>query len=484
MNISGNSLTDNWGGVTLWENADRFCGSPANTSATFCTMGNPTAANFNTCVAGTINNQPYLADCRWKTQNVAVHDNQMAFSRANVGCSAAAVGCGVQAIVSNWGTSPTWSPYLGSTIIDTIATQQNNHSANNTYTGDWTFSAGSGPVSFSSWQSAPNNQDTGSTLNGSATGPPPPANALDSDTSTLEGSVGHWIPWFSSSVAQNATQAQSGTHSLQVNITAPYGWGVQTDNWPGFDVASGAQTVSFWGSAPLSGLDATMNVQWRDSTGNTLGTSTITLGALTGTWQQAKANVTAPAGTAKVGVTFSGTTGIAGNSLFLDQITVGPGSAVTPPPPPGNLLDADTATLERSVGRWVPWFSAGSAQSTAQAKVGTHSLRINITAANGWGVQLNGPTGIAAAAGPKNISFWAKTANKNLNATLQVQWRDANGNSLGTTSATLALLKSSWLKATATGTAPAGTTFASVTLTGTTGVVGNLIYVDQFYVGS
>jgi hypothetical protein len=46
------------------------------------------------------------------------------------------------------------------------------------------------------------------------------------------------------------------------------------------------------------------------------------------------------------------------------------------------------------------------------------------------------------------------------------------------------LLKSSWLKATATGTAPAGTTFASVTLTGTTGVVGNLIYVDQFYVGS
>ena len=32
IEITGNTFIDNWNGVTLWENADRFCGSPANTS--------------------------------------------------------------------------------------------------------------------------------------------------------------------------------------------------------------------------------------------------------------------------------------------------------------------------------------------------------------------------------------------------------------------------------------------------------------------
>ncbi|MDQ1398276.1 MAG: hypothetical protein QOK20_208, partial [Acidimicrobiaceae bacterium] len=174
--ISGNNLVDNWGGVTLWENADRFCGSPANTSATFCTMGNPTVANFNTCVAGTINNAPYLSDCRWKTQNVSVHDNQMAFSRANVGCSGTTAGCGLQAIVSNYGSSPNWSPYMGTAVQSAITYQQGNRFANNTYTGDWQFVAfqPGAVVSFAAWQAGPNSQDAGSSLNAPAPAPAPP----------------------------------------------------------------------------------------------------------------------------------------------------------------------------------------------------------------------------------------------------------------------------------------------------------------------
>ena len=39
--ISGNVFTDNWSGVVLWENANRYCGSAANTSTGACTLVDP-----------------------------------------------------------------------------------------------------------------------------------------------------------------------------------------------------------------------------------------------------------------------------------------------------------------------------------------------------------------------------------------------------------------------------------------------------------
>ena len=46
--ITGNQFYDNWGGVVLWENSNRFCTSPANTSTGTCTLVNP-QANLATC---------------------------------------------------------------------------------------------------------------------------------------------------------------------------------------------------------------------------------------------------------------------------------------------------------------------------------------------------------------------------------------------------------------------------------------------------
>ena len=49
VDISNNLIEDNYNGVTLWENADRFCGSPANTSTGYCTLVNPSVAKLSTC---------------------------------------------------------------------------------------------------------------------------------------------------------------------------------------------------------------------------------------------------------------------------------------------------------------------------------------------------------------------------------------------------------------------------------------------------
>jgi hypothetical protein len=159
LEISFNWLKDNWGGVTLWENADRFCSSPANTSGTYCTLVPGTS--LAKCGQGSIESKPYLDDCRWKTQNVSIHDNLFEFDKTTVGCTKF---CGRQAILSNFGTFPAWSPYKGDVISQAITLHQNDHFANNTYAGSWRFLVldTSHDVDWTAWQGAPYQQDQGS----------------------------------------------------------------------------------------------------------------------------------------------------------------------------------------------------------------------------------------------------------------------------------------------------------------------------------
>jgi len=162
LDISGNHLEDNWGGVALWENADRFCGSPANTSGGYCTVGG--AATLTTCVPGTIDAAPYDADCRWRTQNVSVRDNDFLLDRAAIGCRDDP--CGQQALLSNYGTYPSWSPYRGRAVQEDITFHQNNRFRGNRYVGDWRFTAyePGRMLDFTAWRAAPYGQDLDSSM--------------------------------------------------------------------------------------------------------------------------------------------------------------------------------------------------------------------------------------------------------------------------------------------------------------------------------
>jgi len=159
--IVGNVLEDNWGGVAIWESANRFCHSPNNTSTEYCTKGG--AASFEKCSPGTIAAEPYYSDCRWKTQNIEVHHNTFRMSATTVGCDP--FYCGKQALFSDFGTSPDWSPYKGEVIQKAITYDRNNHFHDNTYAGDWSFTAFNGtlPGGFVAWQGPPYSQDAGST---------------------------------------------------------------------------------------------------------------------------------------------------------------------------------------------------------------------------------------------------------------------------------------------------------------------------------
>jgi len=165
--VSGNVFSDNWGGVILWENADRFAGSPANTSTGSGTLVNPSVVTAKTCNETTIEDPPYVGDCRWKTQNVRVHDNIFSLDPDKIGKTCAfRTGCGYNGLFSNWGTFPTWSPYKKATVQDAITFHQGNRFFNNTYGGPWNFIVHEqgNRVNWAAWQGAPYGQDDDSVI--------------------------------------------------------------------------------------------------------------------------------------------------------------------------------------------------------------------------------------------------------------------------------------------------------------------------------
>ncbi|MFK4598692.1 right-handed parallel beta-helix repeat-containing protein [Streptomyces pristinaespiralis] len=166
IEIYRNVLENNWSGITLWENADRFCNSPANTSTGYCTL---LVKDTERCARPAIATAPLDADCRWKTQRVDIHDNRFVLDTSVVEC---AVECGRMAVLANYGTYPDWSPYKGERVAEAITHKQHNRWHDNVYRGPWSFVAGdpSRKLDSGQWQDAPYRQDAGSTFDPQAGG--------------------------------------------------------------------------------------------------------------------------------------------------------------------------------------------------------------------------------------------------------------------------------------------------------------------------
>ncbi len=165
IDISGNTFDNNWSGITAWENADRFCNSPANSSSGDCTRLVP---RISSCAAPGIAKAPLIDTCRWKTQNVDIHGNTFSFDPAAIGCTNGL--CGRMAVLSNFGTFPSWSPYQGSTVQNAITFRQNDVWRANSYSGPWTFMPfdTSRTLTAAQWQASPYSQDTCSSFTGGA----------------------------------------------------------------------------------------------------------------------------------------------------------------------------------------------------------------------------------------------------------------------------------------------------------------------------
>ncbi len=132
LDINNNYILDNWNGINLWEDAGRYCTQND-------TVNCPPIVTDKT--GQCITNLTANADiCRWKSQNVSVHNNrfEMTSIARTSWCPTSNINCGKNAIVSNIG--PSGTPYSGITIQTNISKNQNNKFNNNNYLGIWNFS--------------------------------------------------------------------------------------------------------------------------------------------------------------------------------------------------------------------------------------------------------------------------------------------------------------------------------------------------------
>jgi hypothetical protein len=486
IRIYDNSFVNNFSGVSIYENANRFCNSNGNTSKGYCTpFIDPTLipetprsydypdpiSTDHPCYTD-IASSPYTTDCRWHAQNIEVNNNEFHFDDTVVPC--AGDFCGAQALYATGANNLSWSPYTVSGVQNDVMFNNNNSFHDNQYFGPWRFAKGYGEtINFSAWQSSPYSQDTNSSIEGdtsSFSGSSAP-NDLDTDTATFEDSVGQWQDWYSETVSQSTDEAHTGTHSLKVAITDPWGWGVQTANWPGFDTTPGTKVISMWGKLGSgTGLQPEMTVKWLDGGYNVLQTDHATLPTLTSSWQKVSAIVEAPTGAVTALISLSGD-GSASDYFCLDDMVVGDAP---------NALDAATSGGEGSVGEWQDWYSETVSASNEQAHRGGSSLKVSITEPWGWAAQLANWPGFETSAGAKHVSFWGRQgAGSVSDVTLSVVWFDGEQNVVGTDDVPLSSLSGSWQQAGANLTAPTGTTNAYFELSSDSGGNGDSLYIDD-----
>jgi hypothetical protein len=96
---------------------------------------------------------------------VSVTKNQFSFDPKQIADCTLKRGCGVMGLFSEWGSYPSWSPYLRKSVEYHITFDQGNHFAGNTYTGPWKFMVleQNNVVSWTAWRQH-FRQDPGSTL--------------------------------------------------------------------------------------------------------------------------------------------------------------------------------------------------------------------------------------------------------------------------------------------------------------------------------
>ncbi len=159
LTITGNILVNNWAGVVLWDDANRFCyanGEP-------CTLVNPSKFNQSTCDRGNLakaepGQRPvnYYEGCRWTTQNVWVTRNTFRFDPSVIGRGCVpSNGCGLQGLfVGAADATPAWSPYQESAVQDAVTQHAGNVFEHNFYKGPWLFMVHDQRtvVSFRVWQ--------------------------------------------------------------------------------------------------------------------------------------------------------------------------------------------------------------------------------------------------------------------------------------------------------------------------------------------
>jgi hypothetical protein len=147
FNIQDNNFTDNWAGVVIYQNSNRYVGDGQDPG----TLVPPSGVDIgtwiktdgpNNCPSNLTTTTPidYHSLCQWHSQNVTVQNNQFSFDPSDSiyggKCDPATNSCGENGLFSDYSSTAAYPAY---TECAAISNNQNNHFLSNTYTGPWEF---------------------------------------------------------------------------------------------------------------------------------------------------------------------------------------------------------------------------------------------------------------------------------------------------------------------------------------------------------
>lgn len=218
LTVKANVFTDNWGGVVIYYDPNRVCGSAGNTSIGSCTLKDPSVFSTLSCSA---HDGPgarpgaspdYYSGCQWNANNIEVKQNTFSFDPHKIRTATDTLPeidnskcysgprqldttsppptgnsywCGFNGLFSVLGSTAPYLGWAGPDAIMGLSSESNFDQADsirfakNTYRGPWSFQAysqGQSPVytdlyphgvrttvSFAAWQSVWR-QDKGSKI--------------------------------------------------------------------------------------------------------------------------------------------------------------------------------------------------------------------------------------------------------------------------------------------------------------------------------
>ncbi len=146
LNIQNNSFTDNWSGVVLFQNSNRYVGDGQDPGTLTPPHGVGIQAWINTvgpnnCPSHLTETSPvdYHSICQWRTQHVIVQGNKFAFNPGDPvygGKCTRANNCGQNGLFSPYSSTAAYPTY---SVCNAISNRQGNVFAHNAYTGPWSF---------------------------------------------------------------------------------------------------------------------------------------------------------------------------------------------------------------------------------------------------------------------------------------------------------------------------------------------------------
>lgn len=152
LRVTGNVLRTNWGGVVLWENANRFCG---DTTDGLCTLVTPATYTVTSCRSHLASARPkrrpdYFDNCRWKTKTVTVTHNDFTYSPSHIARCSMKTWCGFNGLFSEYGSTAPWKGWV---VPLHMSDHQHDHFRANTYQGPWHFDgfAQGDAISWTEW---------------------------------------------------------------------------------------------------------------------------------------------------------------------------------------------------------------------------------------------------------------------------------------------------------------------------------------------